>query len=259
MSKINDSKSLLIRYLDENEVKIFHLNTIVKYFEDENVNVRATVEALLKDGIIKSLQKGLYCRSSFHDEFVLAYYLAPKGAVAYWSALHWHGLTTQFSNTIFVQSPTLIKNKEVMDVSFQFVKVKPSKAMGYQLEGRGNNQFKITNLEKTIVDCFDSIGQSVDWSELIKALYKAKMRNRELIEACEAVDNVSVIKRLGYLVELMEIKNLKTFEKYALQKVNKKYNDLDPSSPSSGSYLAKWRLRLNVAEEDILQNIKNYY
>ncbi|MBC7749047.1 MAG: hypothetical protein H7Z76_10815, partial [Methylotenera sp.] len=109
MSKINDSKSLLVRYLDENEVKIFHLNTIVKYFEDENVNVRATVEALLRDGIIKSLQKGLYCRPSFHDEFVLAYYLAPKGAVAYWSALHWHGLTTQFSNTIFVQSPTLIK------------------------------------------------------------------------------------------------------------------------------------------------------
>lgn len=259
MSKINDTKALIIKYLDENEIKIFHLNILIEYFEGNNVNFRAAVEAILKDGIIKSLQKGLYCRYSFHNEFVLAYFLAPKGAVAYWTALHWHGLTTQFSNTIFVQSPTLIKNKEVMDVSFQFVKVKPSKATGYQLEGRGNNQFKITNIEKTIVDCFDSTGQAVDWTELIKALYKAKMRNKELIEACEAVANVSVIKRLGYLIELMEIKNLKIFEKYALQKVNKKYNDLDPSSPSSGLYLAKWRLRLNVSEGDILQNLKNYY
>jgi predicted transcriptional regulator of viral defense system len=259
MSKISESKVLLINYLDENELKIFHLSDIVAYFKGNDVNIRGTVEALVKDGILKSLQKGLYCRPSFHDEFVLAYYLAPKGAVAYWSALHLHGLTTQFANTIFVQSPTFIKNKEVMNVWFQFIKVRPSKAMGYQLEGRGNNQFKITNLEKTIVDCFDAIGKAVDWSELIKALYKAKMRNGELIEACEAVANVSVIKRLGYLVEVLKIKNLRTFEKYALQKVNKKYNDLDPSSPSAGSYLSKWRLRLNVSEDDILQQVKNYY
>ena len=46
------------------------------------------------------------------------------------------------------------QRKTVFGVSYHFVKVKPNKATGYEKSGVGN-AFKITGVEKTIVDCFD--------------------------------------------------------------------------------------------------------
>lgn len=258
-SDIYKYKTLFLNYLDENAIAIFRLTEIELTFGSDYASVFRAIKSLTSDRLLVNLQKGLYCKPSFSDHYVLAYYLAPNGAVAYWSALSFHGLTTQFSNTVFVQTPTQIKSKTLMGMRYQFVLVKPSKAVLYEKKGRGNATFVITGVEKTLVDCFDQLDYSAGWSELIKALFKAKINSKKMIEACETLGNVSVTKRIGYLLETMQKQKCRTFIKYALGQVREKYNLLDPSDTDKGYYLAKWGLRLNVSEEEILDNVTNLY
>jgi predicted transcriptional regulator of viral defense system len=252
-------KTQVLNYLDENSYHIFRLEQLKTDFPDDFASVFRALKSLIRDGVIINIHKGLYCRPGFSDQNVLAYYLAPQGCIAYWSALHFYGLTDQFPNTVFVQSPTLIRDKKIMGTKYKFIKVKPNKLTQIEMQGRGNSKFAVTSLEKTIVDCFDEIDYSGGWEILIKALKNVKLDNQKLIEACDAIHNTAVIKRLGYLIEIMEKKNLKTFNSYAMSKVNQRYSLLDPSGNEEGRYLSKWKLRLNVDASEILNSNINLY
>jgi predicted transcriptional regulator of viral defense system len=221
--------------------------------------LQPTLESLVKRGLLSRIEKGKYCRHDFRNEYVIGNFLAPGGAVAYWSALNLHGLTNQFPNTVFVQTPKLKLKKTVFGVAYHFVKVKPTKVSGYERTGYGNNAFWITNIEKTIVDCFDLPAYNGGYSELIYALNNAKLNSQKLIEAAKAVDNIAVTKRLGYLIELLQKNNLNKFKAFALSCVNDKYNVIDPQGNECGEFNAKWKLRLNVSEQSILAMSRNNY
>ena len=247
----------IMRYLDDVEMDIFKLSSLAKKLRKPVNSIQSNIETLVKRGLLSRIEKGKYCRHNFRNEYVIANYLAPEGAVAYWSALNLHGLTTQFTNTVFVQTPKLKKNKAVFGVSYHFVKVKPTKATGYQLSGVGNHAFKITGVEKTIADCFDLPQYSGGYAELLFAFNKATLNNARLIEACRSVNNIAVTKRLGYLAELYQKTSIQGFIKYALGCVNKKYSLLDPSGQEVGVFNTRWRLRLNIPEKQLLAMSKN--
>ncbi len=249
----------IMRHLDDLEIDIFELSDLAKVLGLPVNGIQTYIETLLKRGVLNRIEKGKYCRHNFRNEFVIANYLAPEGAVAYWSALNLHGLTTQFSNTVFVQTPKLKKNKTVFGVNYHFIKVKSNKATCYEISGVGNHAFKITVVEKTIVDCFDLPQYSGGYAELLLALKKAKLNSTRLIEACQAVNNIAVIKRLGYLIELFEKKGMQGFIKYALSCVNDKYNMLNSSDLNIGSFNTRWKLRLNIPPEDLIAMSENQY
>jgi predicted transcriptional regulator of viral defense system len=256
---INQNETLLIKILDDKELEVFTYDFLQRELNGQVQYLQPTLESLVKRGLLSRIEKGKYCRHNFRNEYVIGNFLAPGGAVAYWSALNLHGLTNQFPNTVFVQTPKLKLNKTVFGVDYHFVKVKPAKATCYERTGYGNNTFWITNIEKTIVDCFDLPAYNGGYPELISALKNAKLNSQKLIGAARAVDNIAVIKRLGYLIELLERKNLSQFIAFALSCVNDKYNVIDPQTNERGDFNAKWRLRLNVSEQDILAMSRNDY
>lgn len=258
-SKNSKYKVLVLNFLNENGIQIFTLEYIKAFFSEEWPSIFRAIQALKTEGLLLNIQRGLYALPAFSDQNVLAYQLAPEGGLAYWSALSYHGLTTQFSNTLFVQTPRHIRSGTVMYIDFRFIKVKETKASHYDTIGRGNGKFKVSNIEKTIIDCLDHPEYGPGWTELIKAIHKAKLHSKKLIEAAEAVGNIGATKRLGYLLELMQKPDQKGFLKYALSKVNKKYDLLDTESPDIGAFTTKWKLRLNVPEADILTNLNKLH
>lgn len=251
----------ILVFLNDYEIDIFEINNLAVQIGINVSQLQRKIETLVKRGILSRIEKGKYCRHNFRNAYVIANYLVPEGAVAYWSALNLHGLTTQFSNTIFVQSPKLKRSKTVFGIHYHFIKVKPSKADCYELSGHGNNAFRLTTIEKTIVDCFDLPDYNGGYVELILALKMAKLNNKKLIEAAKAIDNIAVIKRVGYLLEILNKEGMATFLKYATESVNKKYNVniLDPSIEEKGVFNNKWNLRINIAEKDILAMSENLY
>jgi predicted transcriptional regulator of viral defense system len=186
--------------------------------------------------------------------------MAQNSAIAYWSALNLHGLTEQFSNNIFVQTNKIKRNKSVFGTSYQFVKVANHKLGGYQTHGYGNNRFRLTNIEKTITDCFDVPQYSGGYTELIRAFSEAEMKSELLIEYSQQIKNISATKRIGFLAELLERKELNSFITHAKTIVNEKYTLFDPFGLGEGEFVNEWKLRLNISQEDILSicNKKDY-
>ncbi len=247
----------IINWLDDNEIQYFSFDFVFKKLHKKIPNLDLIIERLVKKEVLYRLEKGKYVRRNFSNEHVIGSFLVRDGVIAYWTALNLHGLTTQFSNSIYVQTSRQKSIKRVLGVMYRFVKVKEAKIGSIVKFGHGNNEFAITNIEKTLFDCIDLPQYSGGIEQLFTAIAKAKLNSSNLIAAAEQVGNISATKRIAYLIELYKKKNCKHFLEYANSKVNSKYSLLDINSSNDGPYNAKWKLRLNVNEESLLslQNI----
>jgi len=248
-----------VKYLDEEEVSIFEIQNLKNTLDLGNRTVNEIVENLVVKGFLSRIERGKYCRANFRDENVIGTFLAKESAVAYWSALNLHGLTEQFPNKIFIQTTQLKKETEFAGTTYQFIKIQPNKRTGIVYNGYGNYKYPITDIEKTIVDCFDLPQYSGGFAELVRAFYNAKLNAKKMIDYCEAVNNIAVIKRLGFLAELFEKKNLSSFVKFARSKVNRSYNLFDVFSENIGDPNNDWYLRMNLSKENILGIVQNQY
>lgn len=245
--------------LDEYEIDIFTLQELKDLSSEKFDDINELVENLVHKKILSRIERGKYCRPSFRDEKVIGTRLVEDGAIAYWSALNLHGLTEQFPNTIFIQTTKVKPQKEVFGVSYQFVKITSSKRTGIIKEGFGNHSYFITDIEKTIVDCFDLPQHSGGFAELIRAFDSEKLSSEKMIEYCKAVNNMAATKRLGYLAELLEKKGMKSFIRFAKAQLTQSYNPFDPLSSEEGKYLGEWKLKLNISESTILSLVNKQY
>ena len=220
------------------------------------IYINELIENLVHKKILSRIERGKYCRSTFRDEKVIGCFLTSDGVIAYWSALNLHGLTEQFSNTLFIQTTKEKKAKKVFGVSNKFVQVPLSKRAGIIKQGYGNHSYSITDVEKTITDCFDLPQYSGGYAELIRAFAQAKLSSEKMIEYGKAINNIAAVKRMGFLAELFEKQGVKSFIRFAKQQVKEAYNPLDTKGPDSGEYDREWRLRLNISKL-ALQDIRN--
>lgn len=248
-----------IKYLETEEIQIFEIQSLKRALDLGNRAINEIVENLVAKEFLSRIERGKYCRTNFRDENVIGAFLAKESAVAYWSALNLHGLTEQFPNKILIQTPQLKKEVEFAGTTYKFIKIQANKRAGIIFNGYGNYRYPITDVEKTIVDCFDLPQYSGGFAELIRAFFNAKMNTQKLIEYCEAVNNIATIKRLGFLAELFEKKGLSSFVKYARSKVNRSYNLFDVFGKNIGEANNEWYLRMNLSKEDILGIVQNQY
>ncbi len=245
--------------LDDYELDIFSLEEVKQQVGHKFGDINELVENLVHKKILSRIERGKYCRSNFNDEKVIGCFISDVGAISYWSALNAHGLTEQFPNNVFIQTTKLKKNKTVFGTAYKFVKVAPYKIAGILTQGQGNRKYRITDIDKTIVDCFDLPEHSGGYAELIRAFSQTKLNSDKMINYCAAIDNIAATKRMGFLAELFDKKGLKTFVKYAKQQVNIKYNVFDPAGTDKGEFVNDWRLRLNISREEILDISNKQY
>jgi predicted transcriptional regulator of viral defense system len=248
-----------LKLINDFEIDIFSIYNIENSLDTEFPNLNIILENLVRKGFLSRIEQGKYCRANFKDEKVIGCFISDSGAIAYWSALNTHGLTEQFPNNVFIQTSKSKRNKTLFGTSYKFVKVAASKITGILTQGQGNRIYWITDIEKTIVDCFDLPKHSGGYAELIRAFNQAKLNSEKMIAYCTAINNIAATKRMGFLAELLDKKGLKNFIRYAKQQINKKYNVFDPAGTDNGEFVNDWRLRLNISREEILDICNKQY
>lgn len=251
---MTDLQKIFIGILDEFGYDIFNIQMIKDTNRLTVEQIHQAIRTLNRSQLIIKLERGKYIRSSFIDSFVIANFLAPDGGIAYWSALNYHGLTEQFVNVVFIQTSKR-KNEEVEinGSRYKIIKVNSRKITGYKTVGYGNHQYKITDIEKTIVDCFELPHLAGWYQEIIKAFYQAKINQNRLIKYCKIIDNASVVKRLAFLSELLEKPNMEKFIDFAQQHINKDYSVFEIDKIRKGKLNKRWKLIMNIDEEEILE------
>jgi predicted transcriptional regulator of viral defense system len=248
-----------VKLLDYHEIDIFTIETIEKQLGAKVKDLNEILENLVQKKLLARIEKGKFCSYNFKDELVISNYLVKDGVIAYWTALNKHGLTEQFPNIIFVQTAKDKREKKVFGVSYKFVRVAKNRLVGFDIHGYGNHQFRMSDVEKTIVDCFNLPEYSGGYAELIRAFNKTELDAKKMIKYCKAIGNNAVTKRIAYLTEVLQKPNFDTFLKYAKTIVSGKYNLIDPFGNDKGEFVNEWKLRLNISKEDILEICNKMY
>lgn len=250
---LNSRQVEFLKFLDNQELEMFSLKQLRALCEIKNDDLNEILENLVHKGLVSRIEKGKYCRHNFRDDLAIGNFMVPDGAIAYWSAMNVHGMTDQFPNTVFIQSPRQKKGKVVFGVRYKFVQVIAQKICGIEVRGTGNRQYRITSKEKTITDCFDQPAYSGGYAELIRAFANQDLCAEDLAEYAAAIRNIASIKRMGFLAEITNPVRLGEFIRFAKEQVNNKYNLFDPSGRETGEFIKDWRLRLNIPREEILR------
>ena len=248
-----------VKLLDEYELDIFTINNIRQSIGKDFRNLNEVLENLVQKEILSRIEQGKYCRHNFRDELVISQYLVSDAIVGYWTALNKHGLTEQFPNTIFVQTSKIKSEKKVFGVTYKFIKVIPRKMIGFEKQGFGNHQYRMSDNEKTIVDCFDLPQYSGGFAELIRAFDQINPDQKKLIKYTKAINNKAAMKRMAFLAVILQKTGMEDFVDFAEKQVNPKYNLFDPFSPEKGEFVSEWKLRLNVSRDEILSICQKEY
>lgn len=240
-----------IKLLDEHEINVFDAQTIEEHTGLQYFDWRHITRSLLQNGFIYILEKGKYVRHNFSDEKVIGSFVIKKGALSYWSALHFHGYTTQIPNTVFIQSSQRKSSKAILGVNYQFVHVLASQHLGLESGGFGNNIFYYTDIEKTILDCLHKPQYGGELPELIKAIHTASLEAQKLIQYSKALNNRAIVQRLAFYIEVCRKTQMNDFLDFASGFRSKGYALLDPDGLDTGIYTTKWNLRLNISKSDV--------
>lgn len=248
-----------IHRLEENEIEIFHFNDIENQLSKKFENLNEILENLVRKKILSRIERGKFCRNNFRNENVIGTFVVQDSAIAYWSALNLHGLTEQFANTVFVQTTHKKKGKIILGTNYKFIKIAPWKRSGIISNGYGNTRYPITDIEKTIIDCFDLPQYSGGYAELIRALSISELNAQKMIQYCKTINNMAVTKRIGFLAELFEKKSLQEFISFAKEQKNEKYNIIDPQGIDKGEFVSSWTLRLNISRDELLDIANKQY
>ncbi len=242
----------LFKYLNDHEILYFRLKELEFQLPERlSDKVNELVENLHHKGLQYRVERGVYARANYSNVRVLATFISGGGAIAYWSALHHHGLTERFPTTIFVKTAKRKRDTQIMGTPIRFVTVKSDKHKGTIQTGYDDDSYLVTDLNMTLVDCFDQPRYAGGFEDLVAAFARAELSSDALIAYTELYNNISLIKRMAYLATLFHKERLEGFIAFAKAKLNQKYTLMDPSGADQGEFLNEWKLRLNVTEEQL--------
>ena len=255
---LSKMESYLLSYLTENRKNIFALSDVVTVLDCTYENAKVIVERLAKKKWIVRIIKGRYLIAPLaagtkgeytEHEFIIATLFEPC-YIAYWTALNYYGFTEQVPNKIFVATMKRVRDKEILGMKFKFVTMSEKKFFGFDEILISNVKVKISDKEKTIVDCLDKPRYCGGVEEITKAIFFAKdeIDLEKLTDYVTEIGNNAAIKRLGFILDLLEI----DVDSTNLEgKISNSYSILDPTKRKTGKYDPKWKLLLNVSEAEL--------
>lgn len=201
--------------------------------------------------MIVPLEAGVEGRFTQH-EFIIASHLCHPYYLSYWSALHHYEWTEQLPGTVCIATIRPRKDLEIHGVRYRFVQMREGKFFGFRDEWVEGRKVHLVTKEKAIIDSLDRPDVSGGMVEVAKSLWNARLELdwTKVIRGGIKAGNQAVLQRLGFLVEWLDIDIGRGINR--LQKeISGSYAFLDPSASKWGQYVKRWRIRVNITEEEL--------
>lgn len=266
---LSTQSAKFINELNINEKLCFTLQDAYEIIQDtNNENIRKLLSNLVSRGLLMRLKKGLYYLIPYESEpetFMPEWHLIAKHLVdnadyyvAYYSALEIHGLITQpaLIEQIVVNKQIKPSKIKIKDIEFQFIYHNKKHFFGNKkIWINDYEKVQCSDLEKTIIDCLYKPDYAGGITEISKAIYKVRKQIdfNKLLSYTEKYNSQSVIKRLGFILDLFEIESA-IINKLQSKKMSS-YALLDPGLPKLGKRISKWNLQINCDLETIKNSI----
>lgn len=262
---ISTQSNEFLNYFNDKGKVCFEYKEAFNIFPNaKNGTVRKLLSDMTNRGLLMRLKEGIYYiipyeedSESFMPEWHLIVKHLVKGAkhyIAYYSALQLHNLITQPSlkEQVVVAKQIRPSKLKVKNIEFQFIYHNENHFFGAKKIWVDHfNKVLCSDLEKTIIDCLFKPDYAGGIVEITRAIYlsKEKIDYDTLLEYVIKFNSQAVIKRLGFILELLNIKT-KIISK--LQKLKTtSYTSLDTELPKSGKMISRWSIQQNIDIETI--------
>jgi predicted transcriptional regulator of viral defense system len=261
---ITNFSSRILTEMNERDKSWFTLSDVSLIFPDMDANrIRVGIKRMRDAGLLLRVRAGIYYIIPFEqssDTYLPDWHLLAEPLtcndyyIGYYSALQIHGLITQPSlhEQIVVNKQRKPSITTLNGVSFQFIYHNNKHYFGYGKQWiNQHDQVLCSDREKTVLDCLYRPDYAGGVIEIAKAVFAArnKINYDLLLDYVKRFESQAALKRLGYLLELLEINTPIVSE---LQKArSSSISLLDTEAPRSGKVLSRWNIIQNVEVQTI--------
>ncbi len=269
IKKLGSLAGCLVTTLYSQHRPIFHFLEAEKILGGRAPASKA-LSQLIRNGVVTRLKSGVFRLVPFELGFEREYlgnpYLVARELVvgsrhlnkeyylSHGSAFDLHQMSTQPQLIVYVSSPKMIHPKNIQGMEFKFVRCKKENLFGItEMWIDKSEKIRVSDLERTLIDGLKQPAYCGGFSEVAKAFsIKHQMIDpQKLVDYAIQLEMGAVNRRLGYLMELYQIGS-KIYWDFLRKTLTPTYHLLDPDLPAEGQHTAKWRLRLNISQEELL-------
>lgn len=158
-----------------------------------------------KKNHIAMIKPGLYAAVNpatglpYVSKFMIASRITASSCIAYHSALEYHGLANQVYNNVYAASKENFTNFDFLDVEYERVKLSFSEGID---EVVSSVNIRVTDIERTIVDCVDDIRLAGGIEELLNALdFIKRLDETKLLRYLLLYNKKSMYQKTGYILK----------------------------------------------------------
>ena len=262
---ISTQSSEILTYFNQMNKECFDYSEAVNALPQSGESaLKELLSDMVKRGLLMRLKKGLYYIIPYEQEadafmpdwHLIAEHLT-KGTdhyIGYYSALQIHNLITQPSlkEQIVVAKQMRPSTFKIKNVMFQLIYHNEKHFFGSKKIWIDSfNKVICSDLEKTFVDCLFKPDYAGGIVEIARAIYTSKdnIKFDKLLEYTERFKSQAVIKRLGFLLETLEIETGITKQLHKAKTAS--YVPLDTELPKSGKLMSRWSIQQNLETETI--------
>jgi len=263
--KLGSQETRLLFTLEERDFDIFTTDDARGILGSGTAATRLVISGLKQKGRIRQIERGKYLLIPSRagvggywsaEAWAVVPRLIDEYYVGFWTAMDFWGMTEQIIYTVFVATPKRKKNRllEFGSQRYEFVTLSRRKFFGFVEERAGRTKFNISSKEKTIVDGLTHPEYCGGIPEVAKAMWNVRHEIdwNQVLELAQRVRINVVLKRLGYLSDILQIEN-SISEPIAAQIRRYPYQYLDPSTVKKRTeYSSIYGLAVNRTKEELM-------
>lgn len=254
----------ILKQFSRKNIMVFSFQDVVKEFPGKSISLlNKTLASMVHNGMLCKISRNIYhvvplCADPERyepDGRVVAKYIMQDEEyyIGYTSALRIHGLSSQDSTKVYVVTEKRMKPavRKIRGTTYQFISHHSDRIFGYRdIWINQQDQVKVSDLEKTIVDMASNPSLLGNIIELGKAIFKARDRTDydRLFYYFARNGNRSAVKRYLYLTNLLCLEWTSGHE-LMMKELGTGTSVLDPKGNKHGRNVTKFGLKINVDPE----------
>lgn len=263
--KISKSGPILTALHTANKT-IFTVDDVLKIIPMEKYAVYNLLSHLKKKGAIATIKPGKYTLLPPYvnkGPYIENFWITGKELAnnedyffSYYSAMDLHDMLIRPINVIYITVPKQLSERKISNFTFRFVYTKKENIWGIEdIWVTQSDKVRCSDPERTILDCLQRPSLCGGIIEIAGGIWKQKdkLSIEKMIEYVDRLGKDVVAKRLGYILEALNISRrvmIPFLRHYIPEK--RKYYVLDPTRSTDKRFKNGWRLIANISAEEIL-------
>lgn len=194
------------------QLRIFSLEDVVKVLSIKPGSATAALIRWQQKGLVKRIRRNLYTVVDpstllpIVDKYEIASRVAPHSCVGWHTALEFHGLAHQPFTNAFVASDTRFANFSFNGIDFEYCRapIDLTEENGV-FSPAGNPYVKVTDVERTIIDCIDQLNRAGGVEELLHCIEGIPILDEDKLKKYLALYGKSFLyQKVGYILEITQ-------------------------------------------------------